>query len=125
MAKELYKTQWQIFDHQAIQKLLFYNKERNTEKNAHLSTFVVDKNTSGVAVFLVGNLQTMGVTNFLRLKGHIHVFDGDERFGPFGRLRAQSDDVYNASPVKIQQCGLTICKPDLRENWTYVIVKLC
>jgi hypothetical protein len=32
--------------------------------------------------------------------------------------------VYNASPVKIQQCGLTISKPDLRENWTYVIVKL-
>lgn len=50
----------------------------------HLSILMVNKQVPCTLIFLVGNLQTMSMTNLLWLKFCIQVLHADDRFGNLG-----------------------------------------
>lgn len=55
-----------------------------TDGNAHLSILMVDKQIPHMFVLHEGDLQTMHVTDLLRLENCIQFLHGDDRFGDLG-----------------------------------------
>lgn len=60
---------------------------------SHLLTFVIDIEASGVILILVGDLQSVRMTNLVRLKGGVEVLNGDYKFRAFGLLEHKETDV--------------------------------